>query len=145
GAPISEFFTDTAWQQELPRVTVDTLTHLTGVDVAELTDRALSPAGLAALDIPVAYVASRRDEIIPAGDVQALREHGDDLPLLEPDDVHGSPGHIEETKLWLARSLLRMRGVRDPRNLIIGLLWNAARARSRLTGRVRSRQRRDAA
>jgi pimeloyl-ACP methyl ester carboxylesterase len=131
GAPISEFFTDTAWQKGLPRVTVDTLAHLTGVDVAELGDRALPAEKLAALDIPVAYVASLRDEIIPSGDVRMLREHVRDLRVLEHDDVHGSPAHVAETKLWLALSLLQMQGIRDGRNLYLGLLLALARARSR--------------
>jgi esterase FrsA len=137
GAPISEFFTDAAWQKELPGITVDTLTHLTGVDVAELRDRALPAERLAALDIPVAYVASRRDEIIPAGDLKMLREHVRDLRVLEHDDVHGSPTHVTENKLWLTLSLLRMQGVRDMRTVVVGLMWNAARARSRLTGALR--------
>jgi esterase FrsA len=134
GAPVREFFTDTGWQQHLPRITVDTLAHLTGAGVTELADRALPADGLAALDIPVAYVASLRDEIIPPGDVATLCHQVRDLRLLRHDDVHGSPQHLDETKLWLALSLLRMRGVRDARRMIIGLMWNATRTRSRLAG-----------
>ncbi|MGP3971955.1 alpha/beta fold hydrolase [Streptomyces sp. 6N223] len=135
GAPIAEFFTDSAWQKDLPRVTVETLTHLTGLDVAELGDWALPPERLAALDIPVAYLASLRDEVIPPADLRLLRQRVRDLRLLEHDDVHGSPGHTEENKLWLALSLLRIRGDRDPRTFMIGLMYRMARARARLRRR----------
>ena len=138
GAPISAFFTDTEWQQQLPRVTVDTLTHLTGLGMADLRDWALPAERLAALTIPVAYVASRRDEVIPSEDLGLLRENVRDLHMLEHDDVHGAPNHVAETKPWLALSLLRMRGIRDARTLLVGLAWNGARARSRLSRSLRS-------
>ncbi|MFC9324659.1 alpha/beta fold hydrolase [Kitasatospora sp. NPDC057015] len=128
GAPVHDFFTDPDWQRELPRVTVDTLAHLTGSDTVE-AGRALPVAGLAALDIPVAYVASRRDEVIPQSDPATLVRHVRDLRLLEHDDVHGSPAHVEENKLWMAVQLLDMLGVRNLRSRVIGLMYRLARAR----------------
>jgi hypothetical protein len=142
GAPIAEFFTDTAWQRRLPAVTVDTLAHLTGSGLETKRDWALPAERLAALDIPVAYVASLRDEIIPPGDLRVLRTRLRDLRLLEHDDVHGSPSHTEENQLWMAWSLLRMRGGRDPRTAVIGLMWRAARARAALRRRLRPQPRR---
>jgi pimeloyl-ACP methyl ester carboxylesterase len=140
GAPISEFFTDEAWQKELPRVTVDTLTHLTGADVAGMRERALPLDRLAALDIPVAYVASLRDEVIPRSDLRTLREQVRALHMLEHDDVHGSPSHVEENKLWMALMMLRMQGRSDMRTRVINLMWRTARARSRLSGSPRARR-----
>ncbi|MFE2219465.1 alpha/beta fold hydrolase [Streptomyces canus] len=137
GAPLAEFFTDTVWRKALPQVTVDTLAHLTGAYMDELAEWALPADRLAALDIPVAYVASLRDEVIPPGDLAVLRRQVRRLSLLVHDDVHGSPAHGEENKVWLALSLLRMQGIRDGRTLYLGLLYQAARIRSRLSGALR--------
>jgi esterase FrsA len=118
GAPISHFFTDTEWFRQLPRLTVDTLAHLTGTPAAglpgRLRDWALTPDLLGSLDIPVYYTASLRDEVIPRGDIQDLRDHVARLHLNEYDDVHGSPGHAEEMKVWLFNALTTMS--RDPGN-----------------------------
>jgi esterase FrsA len=140
GAPISEFFTDADWRRRLPRLTVATLAHLTDTNPADLEREmpgwALPTAGLAALTIPVAYVASRRDEIIPPGDPRTLRENVHALRMLEHDDVHGAPTHVAESQAWLARELVTMRGDRGPRRMIMGLMWWAARIRAaRAAGR----------
>jgi pimeloyl-ACP methyl ester carboxylesterase len=113
GAPIREFFTDRGWQAGVPRVTVDTLAHLTGVPSAEVFGHirawALTEDELAALEVPVAYGVSTRDEIIPRGDVELLRRHVRRLELLSHDDVHGSPGHVDEVRQWTAGAVLKMR------------------------------------
>lgn len=137
GAPITEFFTNTAWQNSLPRITVDTLAHLTGVKATslpeELSGRALPAAALSALDIPVGYVASLRDEIIPVGELHLLREHVRRLWVLEHDDVHAAPGHLTESQLWTLHALLRMPGIRSSAHrLILGLLWRAVRVAGKL-------------
>ncbi|NUS16053.1 MAG: alpha/beta hydrolase [Streptomyces sp.] len=140
GAPISEFFTDADWFRQLPRVTVDTLVHLTGTPEKELLDMfrtegwALSPDMLRSLDIPVYYTASRRDEIIPQGDIRLLRENVRRLSLNEYDDVHGSPEHSAEIRLWVPNSLLRMSGARSPQRVVLGTLLGAMRLRRRLAG-----------
>jgi esterase FrsA len=141
GAPVNGFFTDTAWQKELPRVTVDTLNHLTGGDLADMRDWALTPEHLSKLDTPVAYVASLRDEVIPPADPAMLRAHVPDVEILSHDDVHGSPSHLTETKLWLVLSLARMRGVRDLRTRMIGSMWHMVRAGSRVAGVLGRRRR----
>lgn len=135
GAPISTFFTDRDWQAQLPKVTVDTLAHLTKRKPAdaleELRDWALSAGQLAALDIPVRYVACDRDEIIPSADVDLLREHVRDVEILHLDDVHGSPAHPTESQLWLVRSLMQAHGGRRVVNTVIELLWQLAQLRRR--------------
>ncbi len=135
GAPVHDFFTDMAWQKGLPRITVDTLAHLSGGELADMADRALSPSSLDVLEAQVGYVASLRDEVIPQADPRLLQEHVRHLHLLEHDDVHGSPGHVRETQLWLTRTLLRMQGVQGAGSLLVGLMWTMARARSRLAAR----------
>nr|AFI57004.1 2-oxoacid dehydrogenase, acyltransferase [Amycolatopsis orientalis] len=108
GAPVAGFFTDAAWQQALPRVTVDTIVHLTGEKPGGLADWALSTAELDAIEVPVAYVASKRDEIIPPQDIELLSAHVRRFSLLEHDDVHGSPAHTAQTGAWLTQSLQAM-------------------------------------
>jgi hypothetical protein len=138
GAPVADFFTDAAWQRGLPRVTVDTLAHLTGTPAAELPGSlagwALTDAQLAGLRIPVCYTASRRDEIIPTADVQRLRRHVGDLRLVENDDEHGSPRHTAETQLWSVASLLRMRGTHRAQRGVLTALWRLRRTTGLLRG-----------
>ncbi|MFF7634707.1 alpha/beta hydrolase [Kitasatospora sp. NPDC008050] len=132
GAPVSAFFTDTGWQRRIPRITADTMAHLTGVPLAELGHWALPAERLAALDIPVSYVASARDEIVPQADVRLLRRQLRQLRVLEHDDVHAAPGHVAESRFWSARELLRMRGVHGPQRLALSLAYTAARLRAGL-------------
>ncbi len=131
GAPISTFFTDSDWQRQLPRITLDTLAHLTGdapgTVVGGLGAYALTGEQLRRLDIPVHYVASLRDEIIPAGDIRMLKEHVPTLELVEYDDVHGSPRHVRETQLWTLFSLLSARDVHSPLSGLVGLLLGLRR------------------
>ncbi|WP_067456402.1 alpha/beta fold hydrolase [Actinomadura macra] len=138
GAPVSGFFTDATWQRQVPRITVDTLAHISGVSPdgvhAHLRDMALDGDRLAALDIPVHYMASRRDEIIPGSETELLRQHVRDLRLIENDDVHGSPRHFVETRLWIVRSLLELGGTHRPHRAALGALLRAQRARTRLAG-----------
>ncbi|HTJ32670.1 MAG TPA: alpha/beta hydrolase [Dactylosporangium sp.] len=136
GAPVADFFTDAGWQARLPRITVDTLTHLTGMKeaalFAQLPAWRLDEPLLDALDIPVHYLASRRDEIIPAADPEMLHRHLRRFHLMEHDDVHGSPNHVLESRLWVVLSLLRMRRARAAQRAVLGLLLGAARAGSHL-------------
>jgi 2-oxoacid dehydrogenases acyltransferase (catalytic domain)/Esterase FrsA-like len=138
GAPVSNFFTDAAWQRQLPRVTVDTLAHMTGIRsdrvVGGLGEWALSAEQLDALNVPVFYTASSRDEIIPASDIHLLRRHVRDLSLVTHDDVHGSPRYVAETQLWAAASLLNARGVRNLQSALIGLLLRGQHFRNRASG-----------
>ncbi|GAA3233954.1 hypothetical protein GCM10020256_50460 [Streptomyces thermocoprophilus] len=114
GAPVADFFTDTQWWPRVPRITVDTLTRLTGsADETEL--RALLPEFalgqdlLAGLDLPVRYVASARDEIIPPREQALLRRALPDVKFKVFDDVHGSPAHLGAMRRWLFTQLLLLR------------------------------------
>jgi esterase FrsA len=112
-APVSDFFTDAGWLRALPGVTAATLAHLTGTEVpalpALLADWALSPAELAAVHVPVAYLSSTRDEVCPPSEVDRLRRHVPDLTTRVFDDVHASPDHLAETREFLFGSLAAMR------------------------------------
>ncbi|KPM52489.1 hydrolase superfamily dihydrolipoamide acyltransferase-like protein [Frankia sp. R43] len=113
-APISDFFTDAQWQRGLPRITVDTLAHLTGVDAEKLSghirDWALSDDELTALAVPLYYMASDRDEIIPPGELGHLQRSVRELHVLSHDDEHGAPRHLEETQRWVAAAIHTLRG-----------------------------------
>ncbi|MFI5916057.1 alpha/beta hydrolase [Dactylosporangium sp. NPDC051541] len=141
GAPLHAFFTDRAWQDKLPSITVDTLAHLIGVDPADVgehvRDWALRPEELAALDIPVGYVASDRDEIIPAADIELARTHLKHLRLLRFDDVHGSPNHADETRMWIVGSILRMSGAPVMQRAAVGVAGGLIRIRRMLTPSTR--------
>jgi pimeloyl-ACP methyl ester carboxylesterase len=110
GTPIHAAFADPEWQRQLPGITADTLAYLTGGKADDLAPSlramALAEEELAALEIPVAYIASTRDEIIPAADIDLLKRHVRRLELVENDDVHGSPEHLDETGPWLMRAVL---------------------------------------
>lgn len=116
GAPISHYFTDKKWHSLLPRVTVDTLAHLTGTTSASVTEYmsswGLSADELSCLEAPLYYVASRRDEIVPAADTELLHRYVKDLRLHEYDEDHGSPRYATETRAWIMHALLQLRGGR---------------------------------
>jgi pimeloyl-ACP methyl ester carboxylesterase len=136
GAPVAAFFQDQEWFAHLPETTVRTLAHLTGIPRADLPEL-LAPwaltDSLGSVDIPVHYVASRRDEIIPAADPALLARAVPGARVVEHDDVHGSPRHLLETRLWIARSLLSMRGLGgSPPAIVLGCLASLVRASSAL-------------
>ncbi|MEU6769229.1 alpha/beta hydrolase [Streptomyces sp. NPDC046853] len=120
GAPVSEFFADTDWWPQVPGITAETLRRLTGTaTTAELRSLlpqfALTPQELHAVRIPVRYVASSRDEIIPAGEQDLLRRCAENARFKVFDDVHGSPAHLGAMRRWLFSSLLRRRLARRVR------------------------------
>jgi hypothetical protein len=135
GAPVSNFFTDVAWQRQLPQITVDTLAHMIGITpdrvIGGLGEWALSPEQLADIDVPVFYTASSRDEITPASDVRLLRQQVRNLSLVTHVDVHASPHHVAETQLWSVDSLFKARDVRNLQSALVGLLLRGQRFRDR--------------
>lgn len=141
GAPVSDFFTSAEWQRGLPRLTVDTLAHICRVPAGDvwghLRGLALPAERLSRVDVPVYYLASRRDEIIPPGDVDLLKQHVKDLRLRENDDVHGSPQHFMETRLWIIRSLLELADTRHAQRAALGAVLRGQRTRTRLAAATR--------
>lgn len=138
GAPVAKFFTDRAWLSKVPRITRDTLAHLTQVnapaDIDHMAAWALTAGQLSALDIPICYMASRHDEIIPNSETRFLLENLPQLRLIENDDVHGSPRHITETRLWCALSMQRIRGISNAQTAALSALLSLVRAARRLAG-----------
>jgi len=110
GAPVRRFFTDAGWRQRVPRIATDTLEHLTGEPVDDMSRWALDDRTLDAVRIPVHYLISRRDEIVPPAEAEVLRAHIPGLRTLANNDVHGSPRRVLESRIWVLRSLLGLRG-----------------------------------
>ncbi|WP_432969501.1 alpha/beta fold hydrolase [Dactylosporangium sp. CA-233914] len=139
GAPVRAFFHDRTWLAGLPDITTDTLAHLTRTTWDDLVDGfagwALSDEQLTAVRVPVAYVVSRRDEIIPPAEIADLRRHLRDLDSIENDDTHGSPNHATSSRLWTVAAVLRMRGDRDLRRAVVSALAGTARIGARLRRR----------
>ena len=113
GAPIHHFFGDRTWWNQLPLTTKLTLAHLLRVEVEDLfpvvSSLALSETQLKSLSIPLHYIFSRRDEIIPFSEKQFLQQHTPKLKLQEFDDVHGSPNHLKQIQMWIPMSILSQR------------------------------------
>lgn len=119
GAPVRRFFE--ALRESggaVPRLTRDTLAHLLGCAPGELGERTrdweLTDAELAAPGIPVRYVVSARDEVVPPAEAELLRAQVPDLELLVHDDVHGSPAHVAASRTWCLLSVLRLLGGYEP-------------------------------
>ncbi|MFN6560883.1 MAG: alpha/beta hydrolase [Nostoc sp. ChiSLP01] len=112
-APIHHFFTDDRWWNQVPITTKRTLAHIMNIDIADLflviSSMALSQNQLKSLAIPLNYIVSLRDEIIPITEKEFLQKHTSKLNLKQFNDVHGSPNHIKEVKFWILLSLLKNR------------------------------------
>jgi len=88
--------------------------------------------------VPVRYVVSAHDEIIPGGERAFLAEHLADVGFIEFEDVHGSPAHLGELRLWLLLQLLRTNGIEDRRTKALSAILNLRAAKSRRRARSRS-------
>ncbi|MFD9125594.1 alpha/beta hydrolase [Kitasatospora sp. NPDC059571] len=110
GAPVRQFFEDAGWQRRVPQTTVGTLARLTRhappVVFGYLRGWGLADTELAGLDIPVRYIASLRDEIVPLGEAATLRAAAPGTSVTVFDDVHGSPAHLAETRGLLLETVL---------------------------------------
>jgi pimeloyl-ACP methyl ester carboxylesterase len=130
-APIRRFFTDLEWQSRVPRICVDSLEYLSGAPLAEMADWALDDATLAAVKVPVHYMVSTQDDIVPADEGALLARLAPDVHLMSNNDVHGSPNRLLEARLWVMLSLLRMHGSNRGRRALLATLFKLRR----ITGR----------
>lgn len=125
GAPLRAFFTDPGTRAGMPRITGLALGRAARVSPDHLHERldelALGPDEIAALRIPVTYVASTRDEIIPVGDWRDAAVLNSALTVYAFDDEHGAPHHLRETRLLTLTALCRHAGRKTAASLI-GLL-----------------------
>lgn len=127
GAPIAGFFNERQWFEQLPEVTKRTLSHLTKLEPNTLFDGlqhwALSPSVIAQIKVPVFYLQSQYDEIIPAGEVAALKSVASNVNAYLLPDVHGSPNHMDLMGLWIVASILSTHPKQQIRAILMRLLW----------------------
>ncbi|ATQ70966.1 MULTISPECIES: alpha/beta hydrolase [Methylosinus] len=132
GAPLAHFFTDPDARRGMPEITRAALMSAAGVDASDferrLTELALTPQEIAEIAIPIAYVASLRDEIIPQAEWREAAALTRNLRVYSFDDVHGAPHHLRQTRLLILAALLRHAG----RPRAAGLLERALRWTSRV-------------
>ncbi|GAA2139595.1 hypothetical protein GCM10009760_22070 [Kitasatospora kazusensis] len=144
GAPVGPFFTDEDWWEvKVPAITKEVLLRLTGAADrpalrAELTGWGLTPAELDAVRIPVGYVRSTRDEIIPRADGELLAARLPKARFKEFDDVHGSPAHLGEMRLWLMHALLSSQGIQDHRTKALEVAMGLHRFADLLKGEAKA-------
>lgn len=115
GAPINRFFTDKSWWQRVPGITKQTFAHIARCNEDALQDTisglALDVADLRRLSLPVLYVMSLRDEIIPVEERLFLTKGIARLDLVEFDDVHGAPAFLPVVRQLILRELARHNNV----------------------------------
>jgi esterase FrsA len=114
GAPLAHFFTDPRVRHAMPAITSAALMQAMGSDIGafdrRLSELALGELELAALPVPLTYVASLRDEIIPPQEWQEAAALTNKLRIYPFDDVHGAPRHLREIRLLILAALLRHAG-----------------------------------
>lgn len=134
GSPLRQFFTDASWWPRVPGTTRRTLSHLCRKPPGELWPHlagfAVDEAALRRLTIPICYIASRRDEIVPFAEAALLRAAAPHARVVTFDDVHGAPHHIRSIRKLIPLELLRMNRSRPAVRSALWLLLQLARARS---------------
>jgi esterase FrsA len=114
GAPLFHFFTDKPWWNRVPLITKKTLAHICQCDekslFLKLQDFKLTENELSKINIPIHYIFSKKDEIIPIEEKNYFRNFLNHSITYEFDDVHGSPNHMKEVQLILLRYLLNISG-----------------------------------
>jgi pimeloyl-ACP methyl ester carboxylesterase len=138
GAPVRDFFTRAAQLAPLRRLMTLTLSHLMRTPVdrlpAALADWGVDEEQLTRLRTPVAYAASRDDEVAPPSDVRLLEQTVPHLRLVENDTLGGRPDQAPETRLWLLSQALRMAGTASGVRRAASARVRVLRARRRLAG-----------
>ncbi len=114
GAPISCFFRDAKTRRQIPFITRRALEHTTASSDGCLNEclesLALSKEEIARLHVPILYVASLRDEIIPVDEWRTAEALNSNVHVVAFDDVHGSPSHLASTRLLILSVLCRHAG-----------------------------------
>ncbi|UGQ57579.1 esterase FrsA [Rhodococcus pyridinivorans] len=110
GSPTQYTFVDPWVQKAMPAITRRTLESVTGAQdlPSLLPELALDRQHLGRLMIPVHYIRSLRDEIVPTADANVLIAHLARAAVVDFDDVHGSPHHADAVRMRSLSALLEM-------------------------------------
>lgn len=126
GAPVYRFFTDTQWWRQVPLTTKKTLAHLCAVEEGAVFDYiarfSIEGEDLKDLTIPVYYVRSVNDEIIPPGEKDVLMRHVSALNMREYKDVHGSPNHMGDLQKYVPMTVLKEAGTNKPAQMMLNMM-----------------------
>jgi len=110
-SPIYHFFTDAEWWRKVPMITRSSMAHCMGISLEQLAEKkkemGLPPDELEKIDIPVTYIASLHDEIIPPDEWDLVREKVSNARVIKINDVHGAPNRLRQYNLELIWSILR--------------------------------------
>ncbi|MDO6657361.1 hypothetical protein [Anaerobacillus sp. 1_MG-2023] len=113
GAPLNRFYQDYS-NENVPFITRRTLSHVCKLDEDKLQSYmrglAISPENIQRIDIPITYIFSTRDEIIPLSEKSFINENVSNLEFIEFDDIHGSPDHMDIIQKIVPLSVLRHSG-----------------------------------
>lgn len=110
GAPLNGFYREYS-ETNVPLITRKTLSHVCKMGDEELEKYmmrlSLSAKQVQNLTIPLTYIFSTRDEIIPPSEKQFIINNVSDLNFIEFDDIHGSPNHTGSIQKLIPLSILR--------------------------------------
>lgn len=133
-SPLHHFFLDRAWWDRVPVTTrlslAATMRQALADAEAELPRLAVKRQDLAALRVPVVYIASLRDEIVPAGDWEMIEELVPAGRVIGFDDVHAAPDHTRQAGLEIMSAALDMAGrQRSLAGVLVGVMRRLGRRR----------------
>jgi|GEM_PF-6325410 len=112
GAPLSCFYSinDYEWEK-LPNITKETLSYITGLEkrtlLKSLNTLAINVEKFKNFSIPITYIQSVYDEIIPYEEGEFLKKNVRKLNLVKFLDIHGSPNYMKELKLIIMLNVLK--------------------------------------
>ena len=134
GAPVASFFRQYN-TRSVPRVTRQTLSYLTGLSgeslFKQMPDWQITQENLPPLTIPVHYLQSQFDEIIPLSEVNSLKKVARDMRLYQLADVHGSPNYMHLVAPWALSSILSSFPSRRRQAALFRLVWQVKQFWSR--------------
>ncbi|MGA8119792.1 alpha/beta hydrolase [Rouxiella badensis] len=134
GAPVASFFRQYN-STAVPLATRRTLSHLTGLTreslFIQMPDWQIILNDAPKLAIPVHYLQSEYDEIIPSSEIQSLKKIAADARVYCLADVHGSPNNMHLVAPWVLASIMASFPSRKKQALIFRTLWKAKALLSR--------------
>jgi len=116
-SPLYHFFTDPAWWVRVPQIIKLGMAACMKLSLADMeqhrTDWAIGPADLARLSIPVVYIASLRNEIIPPADRELLAKQVPAVEVVSVNDNHATSDRSSQAGLEMMWRLLGFAGKRQ--------------------------------
>lgn len=116
GAPLNSFYQEYS-KTNVPLITRRTLSYVCNMGDEELEKYmkrlSLSAEQVQKLTLPITYIFSRRDEIIPSSEKQFIINNVSNLKFIEFNDIHGSPNHMNIIQKQIPLSVLKQSGSKN--------------------------------